>query len=249
MRELDLYQRPESHQQELCRRLQTATHVMLDVDGTLVNTEPKYFQKLVALTLQDLTVNYSNIGHILSAAHVERLASTLFPGNPLKFFKTFNQHDNLLDRVSATTLFPDAATFLSRAVQTGKKLYLVSHLGPEYLSAIENTVREKITQLIPEAPPIVFEDTISPYSYPNPHEYFKPSPVMFLDLMRKHSLNQEVCIAIGDRLTDTVAALRANVGVAVFLHRGESRGRTLGSYLSVPTFRELLFLTQWSRPS
>lgn len=249
-------QQPEFRENELEKKLSEATDYFFDVDNTLLFTQALYFQQKVRATLRLLSPQLTNHQSILSvvdiekvttATDVEKIAAQLFPQDPEIFFKVFNEQDVPDERMAETDIFPDAARLLTALACRGIRLYLVSHLRHGRLQQAAELIKEKVHKLIPNAPPIHFEDLVSPDSERLTNPSFKPDPEMFLHLIQLHGLITGKCAAIGDQISDVNASFAAAIGIPIYVSRQvKDTESTHGAYIVVTSLDEITSILESS---
>ncbi|MGC9521112.1 MAG: HAD-IA family hydrolase [Anaerolineae bacterium] len=118
--------------------------------------------------------------------------------------------------------FPGVKDVCSYVCESGGENYIVTHRGRDSLMKL--LAAHRMTNLFTDC--ITKEDP-----YPR-----KPDPASLLALMRRHVLDPERCMAIGDRPLDIVAGRRAGIITCAF---GEEAGDE-GADLVINHFHELL---------
>lgn len=240
----------EGEENPLLQRLKDAKYILLDVDGTLVSTEPWYFQQKVKQTLESIYgpawqthigSHAESLSTLETAADIEHLASTLFPDDTQHFFKVFNTLDSMDERMEATKLHADAALFLATLNALGRKVYLISNQGEELLQRSAELIQEQMSKQHPMASLFSFEHLIYPDIEDNAQPFLKPHPGMFMYVTNKFGLDPLHCIAVGDRMEDVQAAVGAHIGVPVYVTRDNSSNEHTieGEYIGIPNLYDL----------
>ena len=87
---------------------------------------------------------------------------------------------------------------------------------------------------------------IAPETPDQMQNYRKPSPKFIFEMIKQHSLDEENCWMIGDRLSDLQAGINAKI-LTAFLHSGKPLNQETKQFLlhhSIPEFPSLLQFTK-----
>ena len=175
-----------------------------DVDGTLFNTYPA-IARAFAMALQEHGAEAS-LERIVDLARQSfgHCATTLAGQFGLDADELMREFQSQYARIPAAEQppFRGAAHVCAYVIATGGRNYIVTHRGRESLQRLLAAHRmEKY-----------FTDCLTADDgFPK-----KPDPAAFEEMMRRHGLEREAVLAVGDREIDVVAGRAAGVRTCLF---------------------------------
>ena len=173
-------------------------HWFWDFDGTLFNTYPRIsraFQKSLADAgiFEDVSVILPMLKQTL-----EKTAETFAQSRGVEkqvLLDGYHRHSEEEDE-STMQPYPGMMDYLKAVIAAGGKNYLYTHRGESVFAALK---REGLEPL--------FTDMVTSLDgFPG-----KPAPDALLHLLKKHSLDPESCVMVGDRPIDIHAGLNAGI--------------------------------------
>ena len=175
-----------------------------DVDGTLFDTYPA-IARAFAMALQEHGAK-ADLERIVDLARQSfgHCATTLAGQFGLDAGKLMREFQSQYARIPATEQppFRGAAHVCAYVIATGGRNYIVTHRGRESLQRLLAAHRMEE----------YFVDCLTADDgFPK-----KPDPAAFEELMRRHGLEREAVLAVGDREIDVLAGRAAGVRTCLF---------------------------------